>query len=473
MIQSIRSFLLFNLFLSVTLVSILSIIGNIFLEHKGFQTHLDSQLMLSAYNLKVFFTNNDSKRTKTEINKIQNELNNITLYLNKLNIEYDDEADDLNLLLKSIQFQVWNKNGKLLLKSFAAPDTNLIKMQNGFHYLWHDDVAWRAFTLNVPEKELYIVVLQRSLLRAELEQQITEDSVLIMLITYPFLAILIWVIVGRSLYSLQVTTAAIKKRSPKNLTLLKSSSTPKEIAPLIEELNKLFIRLKDASIREKRFSSDAAHELRTPLATLKTQIQIELNKKISDNYRQSLQKIEKSVEKSIHVVNQLLTLSKIVPEASINEPKMLNLNNVVSDMIIEILPIADNKNVSIALDTMKSKHMLLGNITSLLILMRNLLDNAIRYSSDNSAIHVVIKERNNQIILDVIDEGPGVPDQLKKRVLERFYRIIGTQKQGSGLGLSIVLQIVKLHKAKLELLDNNPKGLNVRITFYKDFTNIN
>ena len=470
MIQSIRSFLLFNLFLSVTLISVLSIIGNIFLEHKGFQTHLDSQLMLAAYNLKVFFTTNSSK--KTEINKIQNELNNIVLYLNELNIDYDDEADDLNLLLKSIQFQVWSKNGDLLLKSFAAPDTNLIRMKNGFHYLWNDNIAWRSFTLNVPEKEIYIVVLQRSLLRAELEQQITEDSVLIMLITYPFLAILIWIIVGRSLHSLQVTTVAIKRRSPKKLTLLKNTSVPKEIVPLIEELNNLFIKLKDASIREKRFSSDAAHELRTPLATLKTQIQIELNKKIADNYRQSLQKIEKSVEKSIHVVNQLLTLSKIVPESSINEPTMLNLNSVASDMIIEILPIADNKNITISLDSMKSKHMLLGNATSLLILMRNLLDNAIRYSYENSEIHVVIKERSNQIILEVIDEGQGVPDNLKKRVLERFYRVVGTQTQGSGLGLSIVLQIVTLHKAKLELLDNTPKGLNVRISFYKDFTNI-
>ena len=467
MIQSIRSFLLFNLFLSVTLVSILSIIGNIFLEHKGFQTHLDSQLTLAAYNLKVFFPH--KYLHEGNLQDIQANLNNISNYINKLNLEYDDEIDDLNLLLKSIQFQVWDKKGNLLLHSFAAPDIELIRMQNGFHHIWHDNTPWRTFTLDVPDKGIYIVVLQRSVLRAELEHQITEDSILIMLITYPFLAILIWVIVGRSLYSLQATTIAIKKRSPKKLDLLSRENVPKEIIPLIDELNNLFSRLKDASVREKRFSSDAAHELRTPLAILKTQIQVELHKHQNDEYRDSLQQIKKSVERSIHVVNQLLTLSRIVPDSSINEPEILDMNKIVSEMIIEVLPIADQKNITISLQAISPKNVVLGNKTSLLILLRNLLDNAIRYSYNDKEISVVIKDRNENLIIDVIDQGPGIPNNLKKMVLERFYRIIGTKTEGSGLGLSIVLQILALHKGRLELLDNDGGGLKARILLPKDF----
>lgn len=469
MIRSIRTFLLFNLFLSVTLVSVLAVIGNLFLEHKGFQTHLDSQLTLAAHTIRAFITK-DLK--PNHLKQVQSRMNEITDFMGSLHFEYDDEIDDLNLLLKSIQFQVWDNEGKLLLHSFAAPHVPVAKMSTGFHNIWHHHNPWRIFTLNVPKQNIHIIVLQRYDFRAELERQITEDSIMIMLITYPFLALLIWIIVGRGLASIRSTANAIKRRAPNKLTLIRNDNVPTELLPLIDELNHLFHRLAEAFDREQRFASDAAHELRTPLAALKTQVQVAMQQDETPTCTQNaLTKVLKSVERSTHVVQQLLTLSRIVPEASINEPEPLTLRELASEMIIELLPAADLKNITLSLHASETCTSVYGNKTAILILLRNLIDNAIRYTPKNSQVEIRITANKETVDLRVIDNGPGISEDLRQRVFERFFRVLGTKTEGSGLGLGIVKQIVDLHRGQVALLKpKNHTGLEVKITFWKNFT---
>ena len=467
MIRSIRTFLLFNLFLSVTLVSLLTIIGNLFLEHRNFQTHLDSQLTLAAYTIRAFIS---SDMPAQQVKHIQKRMNHIPEYMHTLNFKYDEEIDDLNLLLKSIQFQIWSHDGKLILHSFAAPQLESQDMSNGFHNIVFQEHTWRAFALNLTDSQIKIVVFQRDHLRAELERQITEDSIAIMMVTYPFLALLIWIIVGRGLASITSTAEAIKRRAPNKLNNIETQDTPQELLPLIEALNALFNRLSEAFAREKRFASNAAHELRTPLAVLNTQTQVAMESKDVTHMRAALKKVLKSINRSTHVVQQLLTLSRLVPDDSINEPSRVNLKTIASEMIIELLPLADKKKISIALVAPDSDTSILGNKTALLILLRNLIDNALRYSPENTEVTVKIENFEHQITLSVIDNGPGISEEFRQRVFERFFRVLGTQTEGSGLGLNIVKQIVDLHKGSIELI--TPKthsGLEIKITLWKDF----
>ena len=462
MTSSIRTFLLVNLLLSVTLVTSLAIIGNLFMEHRGFQTHLDSQLTLSAHTIKAFISN---KLNKHDFKTIQKAIDNVPRHV--LSNKEDSSEDELNLLLKSVQFQVWDNEDNLVLHSYAAPTIPIDLHNSGFHNTWISNNPWRTYNLYLPKSGYRITVLQRHDFRVELEKQITEDSITIMVITYPFLGLLIWVIVGRGLNSIKRTTQAIKERKHNNLKAIKVDNIPTEIHPLIDELNLLFLRLYEGFEREHRFAGDAAHELRTPLAALNAHVQVALNSDDIDAIKESLRKVTNGVDRSSHVVEQLLTLSRMVPNAQINKPEKLNLKTLASDMIIELLNHADQKQIALELDCSEdSLPILTGNKAAILILLRNLIDNAIRYSPSDSTVKIEISQEPGQLILRVVDNGPGISEELRERVFERFFRVLGHKTSGSGLGLGIVKQIVDLHRATISLSKpKNHTGLQVEILF--------
>ena len=172
----------------------------------------------------------------------------------------------------------------------------------------------------------------------------------------------------------------------------------------------------------------------------------------------------------VHVVQQLLTLSRMVPEATINEPVQVSVTKQASDVAALLAPEAIAKNIDLELVTPDSPATILGNATSINILIRNLVDNAIRYTHEDGTVKIEIHENRNEVALHVIDNGPGIPEELRERVFERFFRVIGNQTTGSGLGLGIVQQIAKLHHAEIQLkTPENGTGLEVQVIFSKDF----
>jgi two-component system sensor histidine kinase QseC len=224
--------------------------------------------------------------------------------------------------------------------------------------------------------------------------------------------------------------------------------------------------LREGFEKEKRFTADAAHELRTPLAALSAQIQVALREETPEGRNRALLKVLAGVNRSTHVIQQLLTLSRMDPEASIQDPQAVNLAQQAAEVAAQLAPEAIAKNIELELLNPDSKASIMGNPTAIHILLRNLVDNAIRYSPENSFVKINIEENNNEVILTVMDNGPGIPEELRERVFERFFRVSGTKTTGSGLGLGIVMQIVKLHKAKIELLTPaHSHGLTVKITF--------
>jgi len=474
MTPSIRTFLLINLLLSVTLITSLAIIGNLFLAHKDIQTQLDAQLIRTAERMRAFFSDYDiSSRNFTLIqhNLMKPFANSMKDTKNTLSGVNKDERQQLSANKEAqdtLEFQIWNSEGKLILHSNNVPRIQLSNGKNGLSTLWLDHQSWRVNTLYDSNTHLTYIAAERSDYRQRLENKLTQDSIFIMLITYPFLGFLIWIIVGRGLDTLKKVALEVSQRAPSYLEPVDAESAPSEIEPLVNELNSLFSRLQEAFQREKRFTADAAHELRTPLAALNTHTQVALRAQTPEQRKQALLKVLAGVNRGTHVVQQLLTLNRMVPEASINEPVSMDLGKEAADIAAQLAPEAIAKNIDLELITTNKPPIILGNSTAIGILIRNLVDNAIRYSPEKSKVTIKIEEDDEHVILRVIDNGPGIPKELRERVFERFFRVIGSQATGSGLGLGIVQQITKLHHAEIALeTPKNGKGLDFQIRFPK------
>jgi two-component system sensor histidine kinase QseC len=461
MTPSIRTFLLINLLLSITLITSLAIIGNLFLEHKDLQKHLNAQLTVGALTIRAFVSDDISKRNLAIIQKEINKLPDVAE-------EYyeNDHKKIFSPTYELIQFQIWDDKLNLVLHSSTAPKQPLSNGKPGFSTKWIDGQLWHVFTTYDKNLGLRVDVAERSDFREELEGRVTQDSIFIMLITYPFLALLIWIIVGRGLDSIKQVTNEIRQRAPSYLEPVDLEAVPTEIKPLIDELNILFKRLREAFEREKRFAADAAHELRTPLAALRAQTQVAMKAVNEIEMQDALGKVLVGVDRSAHVVQQLLTLSRMVPQATIKEFEKVNVVKQAKDIIADLAPVALDKNSEIELIAPDTDAIIMGYPTAIAILIRNLVDNAIRYTPDGSLVKVSIYSENGLVFLKVIDNGLGIPEELRGRVFERFFRVLGNKTMGSGLGLGIVQQIVEIHDAQIHLgAPEIGTGLEVTVVF--------
>src|SRR3989338_5412714 len=468
MAPSIRTYLLINLLLSVTLITSLAIIGNLFLAHQDIQVQLDAQLIRSTLRLQAIFSGSIIPK---ELNAIQKRMENESDYLAKLKTVQNLKPEAIRQASRNVEFQIWNSSGKLILHSKNALKTPFSHGAVGLSTLWINGHMWRVSTGHNHTNQVTVMVAERANYRQELENRLTQDSVVVMLVTYPFLGFLIWVIVGRGLESLRRVAREVHQRAPTYLESVDLESVPSEIEPLISELNSLFGRLQSAFEKEKRFTADAAHELKTPLAALSTQTQVALRAKTDDEKKEALLKVLFGVRRSTHVLQQLLTLSRMEPEAGLTDTTSINLAKQAADVASMLAPDAIEKNIELELLSPDSHATILGNITAIDILIRNLVDNAIRYSPPNSFVSIDIKENEKHVILSVTDNGPGIPEKLRKRVFERFFRIVGNQTLGSGLGLSIVQQIAKLHHAHIELhTPTSGQGAEFRVLFPKELS---
>ncbi len=451
---SIRKFLLINLLLTITLTTYVTLVGNYYIDQKEIQKHLDMLMSQYAFSLQALLSHEDIPQHYKEIQKQLNEVP-------KLAKEYIDSRQS------NYQILIWDRSGSLLLHSANAPHIALKDYRPGYSDVYADGKPWRVFSLAGQHTQYNISVLEGYDIRNDLAQRITRDDIYVMLITYPLCGLLIWVIIGRGLNILRKVANEVANRAPSHLVPVNIEYVPVEIKPLIDELNRLFLRLQLAIEREKRFSGDAAHELRTPLAALKTQTQVALKATDPIELRHILLNVISGVDRCTHVIQQLLTLSKLAPEAdTINDSIQVSLVKLTAEVIAQLAPIALDKNVEIVLDAEKESIAVMGNVTALSILVRNLVDNAIRYTPSGGFVRVDIFTTPDSVVLKVIDNGPGIPPELRERVFERFFRVLGNKSPGSGLGLAIVQQIARLHNAELVLADPpGGHGLEVRVSF--------
>lgn len=461
--MSIRNFLLINLLLSVVLITSLTMITNFFLENKDMQISLDEKLTESAYAIQAFMSQSPST---TELANVQKNIDTLA------NIQYPFALHKHSPYLQSHQafeFLVLTPEGKPLLQSALPLPAPFINEPLGLSLGNYQDKSWRIYTTIDPVSKIKIIVAEQYNFRNLLTGRITQESVLIMLLSYPFLGLLIWIIVGRGLSSLRKISKEVQQRAPDHLEAINVTEAPVEIKAIVEEWNKLFIRLQEAFQREKRFAGDAAHELKTPLAALKAHTQVALNATNEAERETALRKILAGVDRSAHVVQQLLTLSRVGQGlALVEQPTAVNIVKQAKEVMAELAPEALQKNSDIELIAPSREPTIPGHSTAVAILIRNLVDNAIRYTPNGSFVRVIIENQKDAVILKVIDNGPGIPEHFREQVFERFFRMLGNKSPGSGLGLGIVQQIAELHKAKLALeTPEQGVGLQVNVIFPK------
>ena len=442
MIRSIRRFLLISLLVSITIASSITAIGNYLLDKQVIQPYLDDQLIkLFTFIEIISHTANQNSTIQTKIYS----------YLNTTE----------NTGAKNLLFQVWSKEKKLLLYSENSPDESMLDAPLGFSDIEIKNNDWRVYAAIDTHTQNKIIVAELYDIRNKLADDITRNNGYILLFTYPIFGILIWIIVGLALRSITRVTSEISNRASTYLEPVPAENIPVEIKPLVAELNQLFLRLKLAFDRNKRFAGDAAHELRTPLAALKTQAQVALKSANEAERLHALQNVVKSVDRSSHIVTQLLILSRLSQEEELNDLNPVDLYKLATEIIAYLVPVALEKSIEVELSPPPDNAMVFGNDIALGILIRNIVDNAIRYTPEKGDVKMKIIHENDHVIFRVTDSGPGIPVELRERVFERFYRIIGNTGQGSGLGLAIVSQIASLHHAKIKL-GTPPNGIGLQ-----------
>ena len=363
-----------------------------------------------------------------------------------------------------IAFQIFDRHDTLLLRSASAPATRLSPRSAGYSDAYINNQRWRIFSFR---SDGYLIQTgERHDMRNELTATVTQRLAYPLVFALPALALLIWLAVGRGLAPLRRITREVMRRAPDDLAPITDPQIPLEIRPLAEALNTLLGRLAWTLENERRFTADAAHELRTPLAALKIQAQVAMQTGMEEERRHALRQVIEGANRAAHLVDQLLTLARL-DHAATPPRTEADLHAVAAECLAQLAPMAVDKGIDLSL-TEEHGH-INGDPVMLGVLVRNLVDNAIRYTPPGGTIRVAVTQDNSQAMLEVCDSGPGIPEEQRARALERFYRITGTEESGSGLGLSIVQRIAELHRARLSLeTPEGGHGLCVRVAFPRD-----
>lgn len=277
----------------------------------------------------------------------------------------------------------------------------------------------------------------------------------------------VWIGVSRGLEPLQFLQKAIASRSRLDLTPVQEDIAPEEVYPLVVSLNDLLARLREDIKAQQRFIANAAHQLRTPLAGLKAYSSLGLDLKNLEETHGVMEQIDSGLDRTTHMVNQLLALARNDPASmTTTERSVVELNGLVADVIADRISIAVKKKIDVGYQPAQELANVSGDGTSLQQLVSNLIDNALLYTPDGGCVNVIVAQDNGSIKLSVADTGPGIPVEERDKVFERFYRLVGSTGGGSGLGLSIVKEVAKNHKAtvKIEHGENN-QGTSVSVMF--------
>jgi two-component system sensor histidine kinase QseC len=463
--MSLRRFIFINLLIGELLATTLGISTVLFLEHQDIQVQTDNKLLESAFTMQNFMNKPGALQKLHTFKESLKTLSDI------LPAPFYQKAEGtFNLSL--FHCYIWDSHGHLLFGSHDLPESYFAKIPLGFSKINYDNNSWRTFTTIDPVTKIKITSLEQASLHPLYHKNLIREVTIVMLTSYVFLGFLMWIVLARGLHVLRKISNQVQQQGPEHLSPLDSLSLPAEIKPIVDEWNKLFDRLKLAFDREKRFAADAAHELKTPLAALKTHTQLALNAKTENERANALHKIIAGVNRSAHVVHQLLTLSRMNQGGVLELPTPVDIVQHAKEIIAEMFPQALDKETEIELIAPANNPIIEAYDTAVAILIRNLVDNGIRYSPERSLVQVIIEESSDKknVILKVIDNGRGIPEHLRQRVFERFFRVIGNKSSGSGLGLGIVQQIVELHHAMISLeTPLSGHGLQVTVMFSKKF----
>lgn len=358
--------------------------------------------------------------------------------------------------------QVWGNDGVRLY--YSRPHADLPnRARLGYETVSTPEGSWRVFS--VQQRGLIFQVGQPMSVRNELAAAAALRTLVPFLLLLPALGVLVWFTVGRGLRPLEAMARAVKTRTPTALQPLPDGGQPEEIQPLVAALNDLLHRLDRTLGAQRRFVADAAHELRTPLTALRLQAQLAERAVTQEERAAAFAAVKGGLTRATHLVEQLLTLARQEPDGLEKRFETVDLTELGRELIAEHMLLAGSKNIDLGMGRSQPVSVN-GNRDSLHIMLRNIIDNAVRYTPEGGRIDVSVFISAEGPVVEVVDSGPGIPQAERDRVFDRFYRGGTSDVSGTGLGLAIVKNIADTHRAQVVLAEGpDGDGLAVRVIF--------
>jgi Signal transduction histidine kinase len=365
----------------------------------------------------------------------------------------------------ALAFSIFSADGDMILNDGEnGRDIPYHYRRDGFDdgRLKDDNDAWRFVWITSPDGKYRVVVGQEAEYRQEMALDVVSSQLTPWLVALPVMLLLLIVMLSRELKPLKKLAQTLRSRSPDATDTLSTQGVPAEVRPLLDSLNHLFTRTQEMMSRERRFTSDAAHELRSPLAALKVQTDVaQLYLDDPQAQAKALAQMHAGIDRASRLVDQLLTLSRLDSLDNLDNIEPLALADLLQSAVMDIYHPAQQAGIDIRLNINAPQATRTGQQLLLSLLVRNLLDNAIRYSPRGSVVDVTLNARS----FSVRDNGPGIAPDALARVGERFYRPPGQDETGSGLGLSIVKRIATLHGMRVSLANGAEGGLDVTVSW--------
>lgn len=365
-----------------------------------------------------------------------------------------------------VGFQVFEHTGRLVLATAnlagmpppRAGDADFQDVRLGSY-------RWRLFTLHDTANRVVIRTGERYDSRDEIMHAVWLEHSLPLLVGLPLLALLVGWAIRRGLRPLEALTRALSSREPGSHEPVLLRDAPLELQPVLAALNEQLTRLEDALERERRFSADVAHELRTPLASAMINLENAMASADPAEVDVALGSTQHVIAELARRIEQLLALARLEAGAASGQRARVDLAAVATGVLEELAPVIAESGVELSVARLAPQLVVHGYEAALAALLRNLLENALRHVPAGGQVQLSIERGERAALIDVIDDGPGIPAERRASVFARFHREAGSRGDGFGLGLSIVQRAAQLHDASIELLDSPyGSGLRVRVT---------
>lgn len=366
----------------------------------------------------------------------------------------------------SLEFQWVAQDGKLLARSAAMPEQVVAPLVEGFRFVNFHHYRWHVLVAPSTDKSSWFIVAERADQRYQLAESMILPAVYPMVLAIPVIGLIIWWILGVGLKPVTNLARELRQREATDLHPLDQQDMPVELLQLAQSANDLLRRLDASFAREKRFSGDAAHELRTPIAALKIHCENLLHE--LQPAPASVLKLKLGIERMSYLVEQILLLNRTAPDHFMGTFEAVNLTQLAKQAIVDQSEALELKHHHIEFNG--DECWVSGDRAALTSLLDNVLGNAIKYTPATGKIAINTWLRGKNVVLEIMDNGPGIPEGERERVFDRFYRLGGdrhnSKTPGCGLGLAIVQQVVDLHAGHIALTQSRyGQGLLVMVTF--------
>ena len=377
--------------------------------------------------------------------------------------------------IDSVFFHVLGHDGKLIVGDPELPPLKPAdvseKIDPGEVYFRDDDyksqdlrVAFMYLGENDAPRERWVLIEVAETLekRSQLANKIIASVILPQFVIIPLAVILVWFGLSQGLRPLTRLRERIEMRREADLSPIAAGRVPEELQPLTEAFNSMLARMQHNMDVQRRFISDAAHQMRTPLTGLKMQAQLAMREDDPGQLRHAIKSISSSVDRASHLVNQMLSMARA--EASEHSEQALvevDLDQLLHEIVETWVVRALDRRIDLGYEPADPIY-IMGNVFLLREMINNLLDNALRYTPDQGRVTARVLVQGDFVLLEIEDNGIGISDEESHKVFDRFYRVEGTGVEGSGLGLAIVREIAELHRAAASLRPYAPNDQGVR-----------